>query len=53
MADFSTNGRFFNLAGAALDPPTSICKKLFPAIDEWQDRLAAKKKLSPDNNDPI
>jgi hypothetical protein len=35
-----------------LDPPTSLCKKLFPAIDEWHDRLAAKE-LSPDNNDPI
>jgi hypothetical protein len=30
----------------------SFCKKLFPAIDEWHDRLAAKE-LSSDNNDPI
>ncbi|SAM00421.1 hypothetical protein [Absidia glauca] len=37
----------FYLAHAALDPPTSLCKKLFPAIDEWHDRLAAKE-LSPD-----
>ncbi|SAL97749.1 hypothetical protein [Absidia glauca] len=34
------------------DPPTSLCKKLFPAIDEWLDRLAAKE-LCPDNDDPI
>ncbi|SAL96514.1 hypothetical protein [Absidia glauca] len=34
MADFSTYGRFFYLARAALNPPTSLCKKLFPAIDE-------------------
>ncbi|SAM07295.1 hypothetical protein [Absidia glauca] len=40
------------LARTALDPPTSLCKKLFPAIDEWHDRLVAKE-LSPDNNDPI
>ncbi|SAL95499.1 hypothetical protein [Absidia glauca] len=46
---FPTNGRSFYLAHTALDPPTSLCKKLFPAIDEWHDRLAAKK-LSPDNN---
>ncbi|SAM01238.1 hypothetical protein [Absidia glauca] len=31
---------------------TSLCMKLFPAIDEWHDRLVAKE-LSPDNNDPI
>jgi hypothetical protein len=36
---------------SALDPFTSLCKK-FPAIDEWHDRLAAKK-LSPHNNHPI
>jgi hypothetical protein len=34
------------------DPAISLCKKLFPAIDEWDDRLAAEE-LSPDNNDPI
>ncbi|SAL97273.1 hypothetical protein [Absidia glauca] len=34
MADFSTNGRFVYLARAALNPPTSLCKKLFPAISE-------------------
>ncbi|SAM02817.1 hypothetical protein [Absidia glauca] len=50
MACFPTNVRFFYLAGTALDPPTSLCKRLFPAIDEWHDRLAAKE-LSPD--DPI
>ncbi|SAL99932.1 hypothetical protein [Absidia glauca] len=42
-----------HLARAALDPPASLCKKLFPAIDEWHDQLAAKKKLSPDSNNPI
>ncbi|SAM07175.1 hypothetical protein [Absidia glauca] len=40
---------YFYLARAALGPPTSLCKKLFPPIDEWHDRLAAKE-LSPDNN---
>ncbi|SAM02324.1 hypothetical protein [Absidia glauca] len=34
MADFPTYGRFFYLARAALNPPTSPCKKLFPAIGE-------------------
>jgi hypothetical protein len=52
MAGFITNDRFFYLARAALDPPTSLCKKLFPAIDQWHNRLAAKK-LDPDNNNPI
>ncbi|SAM04982.1 hypothetical protein [Absidia glauca] len=51
-AGLSASGRSFYLARAALDPPTSLCKKLFPVIDEWHDRLAAKE-LSPDNNDPI
>ncbi|SAM01879.1 hypothetical protein [Absidia glauca] len=32
---------FFYLARAAINPPTSLCKKLFPAIGEWHDRLAA------------
>ncbi|SAL96481.1 hypothetical protein [Absidia glauca] len=50
MAGFPTYGRFCYLARAALNPPTSLCKKLFPAIGEWHDRLAAKE-LSP--NDPI
>ncbi|SAL96165.1 hypothetical protein [Absidia glauca] len=50
MAGFPTYDRFFYLARAALDPPTSLCKKLFPAIGERHDRLAAKK-LSP--GDPI
>ncbi|SAM09222.1 hypothetical protein [Absidia glauca] len=40
------------IACAALDPPTSLYKKLFPPIDEWHDRLAAKE-LNTDNNDPI
>jgi hypothetical protein len=52
MAGFPTNGRSFYLACGALDLPTSLCKKLFPAIDKCHDRLAADK-LSPDNNDPI
>ncbi|SAM01218.1 hypothetical protein [Absidia glauca] len=34
MAGFPTNGRSFYLARAVLGPPTSLCKKLFPAIDE-------------------
>ncbi|SAM04079.1 hypothetical protein [Absidia glauca] len=34
MAGFPTCGRFFYLARAALNPPTSLCKKLFPAIGE-------------------
>ncbi|SAL94857.1 hypothetical protein [Absidia glauca] len=42
---------FFYLARAALKPPTSLCKKLFPAIGEWHDRLAAKE-LSPGNPIP-
>ncbi|SAL98037.1 hypothetical protein [Absidia glauca] len=47
---FPTYGQFFYLACASLNPHTSLCKKLFPAIDEWHDRLAAKE-LSP--GDPI
>jgi hypothetical protein len=34
MAGFPTYGRFFYLARAALNPPTSLSKKLFPAIGE-------------------
>ncbi|SAM08031.1 hypothetical protein [Absidia glauca] len=34
MAGFPTYGRFFYLARAALNPPTSPCKKLFPVIGE-------------------
>ncbi|SAM09572.1 hypothetical protein [Absidia glauca] len=34
MAGFPTYARFFYLARAALNPPTSLCKKLFPAIGE-------------------
>ncbi|SAM03875.1 hypothetical protein [Absidia glauca] len=34
MAGFPTYGRFFYLARAALNPPTSLCKKLFPAIGD-------------------
>jgi hypothetical protein len=34
MAGFPTYGRFFYLAHAVLDPPTSLYKKLFPAIGE-------------------
>ncbi|SAM06077.1 hypothetical protein [Absidia glauca] len=29
-----------NLVRAALDPPTSLCMKLFTAIDEWRDHDA-------------
>ncbi|SAL98258.1 hypothetical protein [Absidia glauca] len=50
MAGFHTYGRFFYIARAALDPSTSLCKKLFPAIGEWHDRLVAKE-LCP--GDPI
>ncbi|SAL97930.1 hypothetical protein [Absidia glauca] len=32
LAGFPTYDRFFYLARAALNPPTSLCKKLFPAI---------------------
>ncbi|SAM08506.1 hypothetical protein [Absidia glauca] len=46
IAGISTWGRFFYLALATLNPPTSLCKKLFPAIGESHDRLAAKE-LSP------
>ncbi|SAM03208.1 hypothetical protein [Absidia glauca] len=48
MTGFPTYGRSFYLARATLSPPTSLCKKLIPAIDEWHDRLAAKE-LSPGN----
>ncbi|SAL98955.1 hypothetical protein [Absidia glauca] len=34
IAGFPTSGRFFYLARGALNPPTSLCKKLFPAIGE-------------------
>ncbi|SAM01192.1 hypothetical protein [Absidia glauca] len=34
MAGFPTNGRSFYLAHAVLNPPTILCKKLFPAIGE-------------------
>ncbi|SAM09657.1 hypothetical protein [Absidia glauca] len=34
MAGFPTYGRFFYLARTALNPPTSLCKKLFPPIGE-------------------
>ncbi|SAM01496.1 hypothetical protein [Absidia glauca] len=52
LADFPTNSRSFHLALTSLDPSTSLCKKLFPAIDEWHDRLVTKK-LGPDNNNSI
>ncbi|SAM05411.1 hypothetical protein [Absidia glauca] len=50
MAGSPTYGRLFYLTRSALNPPTSLCKNLFPAIGEWHDRLAAKE-LSP--GDPI
>jgi hypothetical protein len=34
MAGFPAYGRFFYIARAALNAPTSLCKKLFPAIGE-------------------
>ncbi|SAM03078.1 hypothetical protein [Absidia glauca] len=34
MAGYPTYGRFFYVARAALNPPTSLCKRLFPAIGE-------------------
>ncbi|SAL95304.1 hypothetical protein [Absidia glauca] len=34
MAGFPTYGRFFYIARAALNPPTSFCKKLLPVIGE-------------------
>jgi hypothetical protein len=52
MACFPTNGQSFYPSSAALGPPTRLCEKLLPAIDEWHGRLAAKK-LSPYGNDPI
>ncbi|SAL96607.1 hypothetical protein [Absidia glauca] len=33
-AGFPTYGQFFYLARATLNPPTSLCKKLFSAIGE-------------------
>ncbi|SAM07017.1 hypothetical protein [Absidia glauca] len=42
-ARMAGNGRVFYIARAALNPPTSIRKKLFPVIGEWHDRMAAKK----------
>ncbi|SAM07627.1 hypothetical protein [Absidia glauca] len=50
MAGFSAYGRFFYLACAALNPPSSLCKKLFPAIGELHDRLVAKEF---NHGDPI
>jgi hypothetical protein len=50
MAGVPTNGRSFYLARAALDRPTSLFKKLFPVVDEWHDRLAAKNHRSDSNN---
>ncbi|SAM08898.1 hypothetical protein [Absidia glauca] len=34
MAGSPTYGRFFYLARAAFNPPTSLCKKLLPAIGD-------------------
>ncbi|SAL98931.1 hypothetical protein [Absidia glauca] len=34
MTGFPTYGQFFYFARPALNPPTSLCKKLFPAIGE-------------------
>jgi hypothetical protein len=53
MAGFPTYDRFFYLAPAALHPPTSLCKKLFPAISEWHDRLAAKELSPGDSIQPV
>ncbi|SAM09200.1 hypothetical protein [Absidia glauca] len=46
------NGRSLYPARVAIDAPTSLCKTLFPAIDEWHDRLGAKEP-SLTSNDPI
>ncbi|SAM00260.1 hypothetical protein [Absidia glauca] len=48
MEDFPAYGRFFYLARAAFNTPTSLCKKLFPAIRERHDRLAAKDLIPGD-----
>jgi hypothetical protein len=50
MADFLTSGRFFYLARVAFDPPTSFCKKVFPAIDAWHARLAVAYFNHNNNN---
>jgi hypothetical protein len=34
MAGFSSNDRSFYITRAAFEPPISLYKKLFPAIDE-------------------
>jgi hypothetical protein len=34
MVGFPTYDRFFYIARASLNPPTTLCKKLFPAIGE-------------------
>ncbi|SAM03534.1 hypothetical protein [Absidia glauca] len=47
---FETPTRASILLSCTCRPPTSLCKKLFPAIGKWHDRLPAKE-LSPD--DPI
>ncbi|SAL94964.1 hypothetical protein [Absidia glauca] len=52
MAGFITNGRSFYLARAVFNPPTSLCEKLFPAIDERHDRLAAKELILDDPIQP-
>ncbi|SAM06354.1 hypothetical protein [Absidia glauca] len=43
--EFPTKVRSFCLALAAGDPSTSLCKKLFPAIEEWLDRLVSYKEI--------
>jgi hypothetical protein len=45
LAGFPAKGRSFYLSRAAHDSPTSLCKKLFPAIDKWHDQLAGKKSV--------
>jgi hypothetical protein len=50
MVDLPTDGQSFYLARTVLGPPTSLCKKLFPAIDEWHGRLAVKELSSGNNN---
>jgi hypothetical protein len=51
MAGFNSP-RSFYLARASLDPPVSLCKKLFPEVDGWNDRLLTKAD-NPNNGDPI
>lgn len=52
MAGFTTQQGQFFLRRAILDPPEELCKKIFPELDAWNDRLTAKH-LHPENEDQI